>query len=188
VVQLPDLQVAQVEGCYSQLAFELFGSSGLTSDGKSLKPFVHRFVVSLVVCKWANARKAIDRETKRLEPLKEKVESSWTGEAFSAPIFVCSENHGFSFPALVEMAESGKRPKVQDIRAWTGRVRELTKILIRYADKESLVQLSKQREKLGDMLDALGLNANGQDKKRLCQHCLAPHAHSLIDSRPPEAT
>src|SRR5262245_35169945 len=72
-------------------------------------------------------------------------------------------------PALVEMAETGVRPSVQDIRAWTRRVNSLTRILNRYADKDSLQQLSEQRQKLGDALDALGLDQKGRDKMRACQ-------------------
>lgn len=70
----------------------------------------------------------------------------------------------YSFPALNNLAKSGTRPKVDNIRKWLQLVDSLTKILTRYRDKDSLQQLQNQQKTLGDVLGALGLDEKGRDK------------------------
>jgi hypothetical protein len=84
-------------------------------------------------------------------------------------------------PALTTTAESRSRPLREDVRCWTNGVNKLTKILLRYCDKDSLQQLSEQRERLGDMLGAMGLDDKGRDKMRTSIF-LAHVIHSSISS------
>jgi len=66
----------------------------------------------------------------------------------------------------VKLAEQDSRPSTESVRNWLKNVDALTKLLKRYGDKESIQLLSEQREKLGDMLDAMGLDSKGRNKLR----------------------
>jgi chorismate-pyruvate lyase len=74
------------------------------------------------------------------------------------------------------LAESDRRPNTEQVRSWLRNVDALTKILNRYRDKESLQQLTQQRQTLGDLLDALGLDGKGRDKTRMCLFSILSHA------------
>ena len=79
--------MAQVSMCYPHLAEEFFGPDAFTSDRKVMKEPVRRFIDALMTANWARLRKSIQSERGRLPTLKEKVASSWGGDAFSISCF-----------------------------------------------------------------------------------------------------
>lgn len=153
--------------CYPDLARDLFGEDGFTSDGICMKEPVRRFVELVMINKWIPMKSGVVRERARLEGHRKDVNDLWEG---SHSLFFCRlsvfKRSPSTIPALTTTTESRTRPLREDVRRWTNGVNKLTKILQRYGDKDSLQQLSEQRERLGDMLSAMGLDDKGRDKMR----------------------
>lgn len=67
---------------------------------------------------------------------------------------------------IEETAGDKKHVPQTQIRAWIKDFEALSRVLKRFWDKDSIATLNLQRQKLGDIMDALGLNATGRDKTR----------------------
>jgi hypothetical protein len=162
--------VAQVPTCYPHLARAFFGIDAFTPDGICMKEPVRRFVETVVICKWRQLKRCVERERVKLPLLKKEVDSLWKGmwDIFLLRLFYSSSIEQPVDPTeLIDIADSGHRPKTYQIRAWSSKLSTLTKILTRYADKDSLEQLLEQRERLVGVLDAMGLDPKGHDKIRM---------------------
>lgn len=74
----------------------------------------------------------------------------------------------FIFHLVIEeaSAEPNKYPSQAQMRSWLSNSEALSKILKRFWDKDSVATLDLQRQKLGDIMDALGMDAKGRDKTR----------------------
>ena len=56
------------------------------------------------------------------------------------------------------------------MRKFVEKMDSLNKLLMKYNDTESLANLEKQKEQLGDMLAAMNLDEKGRDKNSKCSH------------------
>jgi hypothetical protein len=67
---------------------------------------------------------------------------------------------------LAAISENTESPTKVTIRKWLNKSEALLSILIRYGDESSMAELNKRKEKLNDILDAMGLDGKGRDKMR----------------------
>lgn len=72
----------------------------------------------------------------------------------------------FYYLVIVKAAEQNTRPSQAQIRTWLKEFEALTRILKIFWDKDSVATLEFQRQKVGDIMDALGMDARGRDKTR----------------------
>ncbi|KAI0069508.1 hypothetical protein K474DRAFT_1714172 [Panus rudis PR-1116 ss-1] len=72
--QLVDLADADVTTVYPEIARSLFGDDAFMRRGGTVKPAVREFVASIVAGIWHNRRRAINRETARIDKMQREFE------------------------------------------------------------------------------------------------------------------
>lgn len=68
--------------------------------------------------------------------------------------------------ALITKCNSGSIPKPSDVEGWLRNVDQLTKIMTRYGDAETIKLLAEQRDLMRGVLDGMGLTIKGKSKTR----------------------
>ncbi len=108
-------------------------------------------------------RMVVRREHARMEVLKEHVEKSWNSKShrLSSHLFPCCLH------PHIELQEDASANSITpvDVREYVKQANQLNRLLKLYHNNDSINDLQRQRDRLEDMLAAMGLDKAGRNKE-----------------------